>query len=351
MDEKIDIDIKEEKEKKKKKIPRSVKIISAIIILIVLIVVSVVIFYYSRITYNKLDANDLGINDNANNAIGSSKVENIAIFGIDSRQNSWSGLSDTIMVISLDSENKTIKISSFMRDSLVYIDGHGYEKQTHAYSYGNAGLAVKTLNENYDLDVKEYVTVNFIGLEKIVDRLGGLKLNVNSNEISEINKYITNLNDINGGTKAPLLTSSGEQLLSGRQVVAYSRIRKVSNGNDAQRTDRQREVVESIIKKLSSQSTTSLAALATEFMPYVQTNFSLTDIIGRLKDYNTFKDAATSEFRYPATWAGGTVNGLSIVRPTTLETNVVELHKFIYGLDDYTPSDRVKEISAAVAKL
>ena len=332
---------------KKKNRKRTIIITLTIIVVLIL---GVIYLYNNMTNYEKLNFKDLGINENNNdqNKINKSKFVNIAIFGVDSRANTWTGLSDTIIVATLDYENKQIKLSSFMRDSLVYIEGHGYEKQTHAYSYGNAQLAVKTLNTNYDLDIQEYVTINFNGLEKVVNKLGGVKIEIKSYEISEINKIINNLNSLNGN-KVELITQSGEQLLNGRQTVAYARIRKVGNG-DEQRTQRQREVIEKIINKIQNLNYQEALSLANEFMPYVKTSFSLSDSLNKAKDFNFFKTATVLEFKYPDTYKFATVNKSSVVKPDTLETNVIKLHQFIYNIEQYMVSDKVIELSTEINK-
>lgn len=339
---------KHEKSKKTRTKKRKSKIV---ILIIILLIIAAFLYIKSRYNYEKLNLDQIGINENTNYTgnIARDKYINIALFGVDSRKNTWSGLSDSIMVLTLDYEHKEIKMTSFMRDSLVKIEGHGYEKQTHAHSYGGAQLAVKTLNTNYDLDIKHFVTINFSGMEKIVNRIGGVTVNVKKNEIDEINKYIKELNKINGGKEVEGLTKEGKQTISGRQAVAYARIRKVGNG-DAARTDRQREVLEQVMEKLFKLSHTELVSLANEFMPYVKTSFTIKDIMNTASDFNTFKNAKRSEFRSPEKYVGAKVNGASVVKPDTLESNVKALYNFIYGIDDYEVSNTVKEISEEIKK-
>lgn len=333
--------------KKQKKIKKNIKKRTIIITLsiIVILILGSIYLYNNIVNYENLNLKDLGININNNdkNKINKSKYVNIAIFGVDSRANTWTGLSDAIMVVTLDYESQQIKLSSFMRDSLVYIEGHGYEKQNHAYSYGNSQLAVKTLNTNYDLDIQEYVTINFNGLEKAVDILGGLTIDIKSYEISEINRVIQELNKLNEN-EVGLISQSGSQLLNGRQVVAYSRIRKVGNG-DEQRTERQREVIEQIINKIQKLNYQEVISLANDFMPYVQTSLSLSDSLNKAKDFEFFKKANVEEFKYPVEYIFANINKSSVVKPDNLKTNVVELHKFIYNIEEYLVSDKVNELS------
>ena len=107
---------------------------------------------------------------------GQAGVKNIAMFGVDSRDGENEGRSDAIMVLSIDSRTHTLKMASFMRDSNVYIDGYGYDKLTHAYAYGGPELAVRTLNQNFQLDITDYITVNFYDMTEIVEAFGGVEL-------------------------------------------------------------------------------------------------------------------------------------------------------------------------------
>ena len=214
--------------------------------------------------------------------------------------------------------------------------------------YGGAQLAVKTLNTNYDLDIQEYITINFTGLEKVVNKIGGVEVEVKSSEIKELNKYIKQLNELNGGQQSKLLTSGGKQTLDGRQTVAYSRIRKVNGGNDVQRTARQRDVLDIIIAKLFKLSHTELVTLAYDFMPYVETSFSINEIVDTVSDYNTFKNAERDDFRYPQEYESVYIDGVATIRPLTLESNVKKLFAFIYEVEDYETSEMVREISEIV---
>lgn len=137
----------ENKTKKKSKVKKIILRFMAFVLIILGVIAGIFAYRYN---YNKLDLKDLGIN--SNNYLSDSKrkkYKNIALFGVDSRYNTFEGLSDSIMVLTLDYEHKSIKLTSFMRDSLVKIEGHGYEKQTHAYNYGGARASCK--NSKYKL--------------------------------------------------------------------------------------------------------------------------------------------------------------------------------------------------------
>jgi len=343
---------KESNNKKKKKGKSKIKRAFLIFFVFMLVVVGgIVTAFWLRFNYYGLDREDLAIGDNE---FHSRYVRNIAIFGVDpDRRGSFTGLSDTIMMITLDYYNEEIKITSFMRDSIVRIDREGrdsvFTRQNHAYSYGGAQLAIQTMNRNYDLDIQDFMAINFDGFERVINRLGGITIDVQPNELAELNRVIDMTNREVGGTQARRVQRAGEQTLTGRQALAYSRIRRI--GGDSGRTDRNRIVMEQIITQLSQLNHAQLVALAYEFMPYVQTSFSIGQIVDTVSDFNTFRNAPISQFRYPVEFANARVRGMSLVRPITLEENVQKLMYFLYGVEDYEVSDTVREISQAIEAL
>ena len=224
-----------------------------------------------------IDKDNLGIAeeeikdyDNAN------KITNIALFGVDATDGE-TGRSDSIMVATLDPVHNKLKLTSIMRDSYVYIDGYGQDKINHAYAYGGPELAIKTINENFGLNIEDFVTVNFSSLPKIINILGGVDIEITNEELEYINGYIDDIN-YKDGTSSPHIYYAGLQHLDGTQALAYSRIRYTSGG-DYQRTQRQRTVLEALFNKLTSTSVASYNSLLNEVLPYVQTNLNATDIL------------------------------------------------------------------------
>ncbi len=198
---------------------------------------------------------ELGVNS----ALEEHEVINIALFGIDTRTQSFKGRSDAIIILTIDKEHDKIKMTSIARDSYVAMDGHDYDKLTHAYAYGSARLAIKTLNENYNMNITDYITVNFFGIAEIIDYLGGLTVDVNSSEKYVMNQhYVPELNDI--GIDCDYITKTGPQLLTGAQALAYSRNR-YSAGGDAARTERQREILSLMFEKVKKMGVTKLPNL------------------------------------------------------------------------------------------
>lgn len=204
------------------------------------------------------------------------KIKNIALFGIDATDGN-AGRSDSIMIATIDSTHNKLKLTSIMRDSYVNIEGYGYDKINHAYAYGGPELSIKTINENFGLNIEDFVSVNFSSLPKIINILGGVDIEITDDELQYINSYIDDINK-KDGTSSSHITSAGVQHLDGTQALAYSRIRYTSGG-DYKRTERQRTVLAALFSKLTSASVSSYNSLLNEVLPYVQTNLSATDIL------------------------------------------------------------------------
>ena len=176
--------------------------------------------------YNRNDSLDalsdaqLGVNEELGD-----DIINIALFGIDSRNlNSFKGLSDSIMILSVDKMHNSIKITSVLRDSVVPIEGRGVNKINAAYSYGGPELAIKTLNENFGLNIRDYATVNFRGMADIIDAVGGIEVDLTEAERNNANHHITWLS-ITSGISKDLIKKAGPQTLNGNQSMGLVRYR------------------------------------------------------------------------------------------------------------------------------
>ena len=200
----------------------------------------------------KISDEELQINDEVEESL--SGYRNIAIFGVDSRSSNLGkgNRSDCIIIASINEKTKEVKLASVYRDTYVQIQGHGLDKINHAYSYGEAPLALGTLNTNLDLNVKEFVTVNFDAVAEAVDELGGVQINVEQNEIEYLNMYQIETSKVTG-KEIKQVTKSGLQTLNGVQAVSYGRIRYTAGG-DYKRTERMRNVIEAMANKLKSKN-------------------------------------------------------------------------------------------------
>ncbi|MCM8711274.1 LCP family protein [Clostridium sp. SYSU_GA19001] len=329
-----------------KKKHKKVLIISSIFVLLALVSAAVGGYLFLQLDKMKTaelskSNDDLGINNEALEKIQqedpNKDVINIALFGVDRRSSTGAGRSDSIMIASIDKKHKKIKLSSVMRDTYVAIPGRNNEKITHAYAYGGAQLAIKTLNENFQLNIKDYVTVDFFSLEKIIDALGGVTINVQKNEINLINSYMTEVAAIENKTPRNV-TQAGTQTLNGMQAVAYSRIRYVGNG-DYERTERQRTVLTALFNKIQSAGITKYPSIVATLLPYTETSISKADILAMGTEVLTSGIKTLDQERFPVDGyaKGQTINGASVI-VTDLKVTTDQMHKYIY--EDIKPTPK-----------
>lgn len=268
---------------------------------------------------------------------------NIAIFGVDSRQNSLKEgtHTDTIIVASINNKTKDVKLASIYRDTYVNIPEKGYDKINAAYFKGGYSLALSTINRNFDLDIKEYVTVNFKALVDVIDRLGGITLDITQEEVKWLNGYVRELNRING-TSVSGITSAGTQTVNGTQATAYARIRYTAGG-DFKRTERQRIVINKIFEKIKASDLETINALINDMLPQVYTNLNTLEILSLAKD--VFSYNIVDQTGFPFEKDAHTYKKVSYVFPINLQDNVTKLHEFLFDEIGYVPSQTVQEYS------
>lgn len=259
--------------------------------------------------------------------------ENILLLGTDSRTDEKDTRTDTMIVLSLNSKTKEIRLTSLMRDIWVDVPGHGGAKLNAACVYGGPELTVQCVNENFDLDIHSYVLVNMQCLAAIVDALGGIRMDVSDSEASAINKLFAddlNAHDENTYFVGDNVSPGSDVLLSGRQALAFARIRK--QDSDYNRTDRQRQVLVTIARQLQQQDLLSLAGIVTGMLQYVETNLTFDEIMTIAGVCLGADLDGLQELRLPAEGAyqSGTFNGTWCIKPD-FEENQRILHQFIYG--------------------
>ena len=336
------------KEKKKRKGLKVFGITVLVLIVILLAIVgAIAIFINSKIGMMQqveLDEADLGISEQAQENL--SGYRNIALFAVDSRDDNLEkgNRSDGIIIASINNNTKEIKLISVYRDTYVQIEGHGLDKITHAYSYGSAPLAVKTLNTNLDLNITEFATVNFDAVAEAVDALGGVTINIESqSELNYLNSYIDETARVTGKSNAKV-TSTGKQNLNGVQAVAYARIRYTAGG-DYKRTERMRTVLEAMLTKLKTKNISEINNFVDTILPEVYTNITAGDIFGLVPSLMDYKVVESIGWPYET-------KGITLDRwygvPVTLESNVKQLHQEAFGEPNYEPSSTVKEISNSI---
>lgn len=270
---------------------------------------------------------------------------NILLLGVDSRDmNNLEGTrSDAIMVVSINEKTSDVKILSIYRDTYLKMgDTYTYDKITHSCVYGGPEMTMKSLNQALDIDISNYVVVNFKAVADLVDAVGGIEVNVEDYEIQQLNKYTIETAENIGCDNYKLVEEPGLQTLEGCQAVSYSRIRK-GVGDDFKRTERMRTVVTLTMEKMKGMSLKELRKVIKLLTPQVQTNISMKNVIGlasRLPQYNII---GTEGWPYNVTT--GLVGGVSYVFPSDLVSNTIKMHQSFFGQDDYVPSDDVYVMS------
>lgn len=247
-------------------------------------------------------------------------IVNIALLGIDTP--SGPGRSDAIIVLTLDYKNEAIKLSSFMRDLYVDIHGYGRTKLGHAYAYGGGELAIRTLNENYGLDIEKYIAVNSSSFAGIIDMMGGLLIGLDSHEREEVNKMA-------GG---PAIGNTGEQLLSGRQVLAYTRIRSTGSA-DFERTERQRRVLEKTFRKLTALSIEEASNFMVQAANTLDTNIDIDKAFLLVSGFQgNLEGIRITEKRFPAdgTFRAARISGIHYLIPLDENEMRNAVRNFIY---------------------
>ena len=253
-----------------------------------------------------------------------------------------------MMIASINQETNEIKLISVYRDTYVYVMENGtkrLDKITHAYSYGGAQNTLKSLNEAMDLNITEFVTVNFDAVIAAVDSLGGVYIDIDKSEIKYVNDYIDATSE-SSGVKSSHITHSGRQKLDGVQAVSYTRVR-YTTGGDYKRTERMRTVVEAMLSKAKTLNVGQLNSFADTILPKIRTNISTSEIWGLIPKLASFK--VTESIGWPYDTKGITLDRWYGV-PVTLQSNVERLHKEAFEQEDYEASDTVKEMSAAIVK-
>lgn len=291
---------------------------------------------------------------------------NIALFGLDSREGELdSGVnSDTIIIASINEETGEVKMCSVYRDTYLRVvkkDGsNSYDKVNSAYCFGGPEETVKTLNANFDLNISDYVSINFGGLANIIDMLGGIDINISSDEAYWINQYLTETRKVTG-MYTPDVYSSGNVHLTGLQAVAFCRIRKVTfidedgqvYSNDFGRTARQRRVIMKIVELAKNAGVDKVMDVANAIFDsdsdFIKTSIPYDDVLDLIPTLLSFSITGTNG--YPYTYECPELVMLSDgsridfpVAITGLSYNNYKMHEFLFNDKNYKPSDTVKNI-------
>ena len=269
-------------------------------------------------------------------------IETYCLFGLDTRVPENKGRSDFIMLITVNNENKNIKLVSVYRDTLM--DDGGLDKCNAAYAYGGAYEAMDMLERNLDLSIKGYVSMDFLAAINAIDKVGGIDLDITGEEAYFANSYVKSMNKLYDKSSPEL--AAGEQHLDGLQTVAYARVR-YTEGWDYKRTERQRTVLELLVEKLRVMPENERNEIILELLTDMNTDLSqtyLTQMVDAVINYDI-----TDSYGFPKYKKGMSFTELGdCVVPDDLIKNVIWLHKNILDEEDYKPSEEVKRINSMV---
>ena len=318
-----------------------------IIILMLLLGTAYVMAKYDKFQTVNIDADDIEINEGADRE----GYTTVALFGGDSRDGQLEAgtHADTIIIVAIDNSSKEIRMASVYRDTLLEQMDQTYHKANQAYFRGGPTEAINMLNKNLDLDIENYVTVDFKAMSDVVDLLGGIEINVTDAEAEMLNHYVGETAKA-AGKKANKLSGGGVYNLDGPQAVTYARLRKLEGG-DFKRTERQRVVIERIFEKAVHMDLATVNEIIDTVFPQVSTSFSLTDIIGLASGAAQYKLGDNTGFPFEKA-DGSYQNAGSVVIAQGLAENVEELHEFLYPKESSMGvSGTVQQISDNIAYL
>lgn len=351
----------------KKKRGKIILFITEILVLLLLLVVFWGVMQARKIKIVTIDDENVEINEQVKESTENGTLKgyrNIALFGVDSREGELdkNTRTDTIKVVSINLDTKEVKMISLYRDTYVNLSTDTYNKANAAYAKGGPKQAISMLNMNMDLNITDFVTIGFDGLIDVIDAVGGVEIDVQQNEIEHLNNYQISMAGKQDGTVNAKgepnyvatpgvdytpVTSAGLQTLNGLQATAYCRIRYV--GNDFARAERQNVVLKQVAKKAMTLNPATLNKIAEAVFPKVATSLELNEIIELLGGLTSYKIGETAGFPFEGNYQTGRVNKMSCVIPQDLQYNVTLLHEFLFGEENYDPSDTVKTCSQKIA--
>lgn len=333
--------------KKKRGRKRIIVLLAEVVILSALCVVAYGIFKMDKLDTHTLDKKELEVYKDTG------EYTNIALFGLDSRNGEIDGgvPSDTIMIVSINNKTNDVKILSLFRDTLLQQSDGSYEKANSAYTRGGPQEAISMLNRNLDLDIQNYVAVNFNALVDVIDELGGIDINLTEEEAFYTNGYATETSKVVGKEDKDIKEEAGVQHLDGVHAVAYARIR-YTQGFDFKRTERQRIVLEKMVAKAKKANLLTLNKIIDKVFPQISTSLTLKNMLGFAANATKYNIVETSGFPYSVTTSEAVINhpGAYVV-PINMADDVKRMHESLFGDSEYEPSDKVRQIHSDIISL
>lgn len=311
------------------------KIVIGLVIALSLIILAGFGFVYSKL--NSIYVRDEAVKSEQDSSEKMVEgITNILLVGIDGRYIDKGNRSDSVMLVTIDSKNKDIKITSIARDTYVDIPGYSTEKLTHAYAYEGIDLLKEVFKVNFDIKIDKYIAVNFVSFMDIMDELGGVDVNIDEKDIDEVNKYIDDCYEYyynkKDEVKKEYITKSGTQRLNGYQALAFSRIRYTDSA--FARDNRHREVAQSVYKEFLKKGPEEYKKCADILLENTKTNISPIQMLNL--GYTVFnindKDIEQLQFPLEEHRNGHIINDKKgWVLEWDKEPNIKAWHEFIYG--------------------
>ena len=328
------------------------------IALIVAEIIALILIFGARFMINKMNQiqrdPNFKIEEETNPYLAVEKKETmegywtVALFGVDSRDNSLGkgNNTDVIIIANVNQKNGEIKLVSIFRDTYLNLDDNGtYNKINQAYARGGPQQAIKALNKNLDIQIDDYATFNWKAVADSINILGGVDIELSKAEFYYINAYITETVEATG-VASQHLKSAGMNHLDGVQAVAYARLRKMDT--DFARTERLRAIIQQCFEKLRTANFSVINNVMEVVFQQILSSVELNDIIPAAKNLTKYTIVDTMGFPKARSDANMGKKGDCVI-PQTLESNVIELHKFLFEDEDYQPSDMVKQISKKIS--
>ena len=330
------------KKRRAKRRKRIIVLLVEILILIILLCIGYVMLKYDKVEHNPFEEGEIQKNE----GVDLEGYTTIALFGGDSREGELEEgtHADTIMLVSIDDDSKEVRIASVYRDLIIKRPDGELGKANSAYFYGGSKDAINMLNQNFDLNIEDYVTVNFSALAEVVDMLGGIEIDVTDEEATEMNRHMKETAEVVG--KKAKRMSSGMQTLDGVQAVTYARIRK-NVGGDYARTERQRVVIQKLAEKVKKTDLIVLNNIIDAVLSNISTSISLEKMTGLASDAFAYEICESKGYAFE--YMDGNVKGIgSVIIPLGVKENVEELHQFLYPKEEYIASDTVIGIAQEI---
>ena len=321
--------------KKKKKLSTTKKVVLSLFAVLFILLGTVLGFYQhvkNKIYIEKETSISNSKNDTEYQEVKG--ITNVLLIGVDARDLDEPCRSDSMIIATIDNNNKKVKLTSLFRDTLVDIPGHGEAKLNSAYMLGGPELLMETVKETYNISIDKYIIINFWGFEAIVDYIGGIEVDVKDYQLEELNKYI---GESTGGNDCPV-EEAGIQTLNGKQALSYARIR-YNVGDEYERTDRQREVIFKVIEKLQNTKPSKYLGIMNTMLEYIRTNIDPLEALNMAYTIYKFPSLEVQQLQMPLVALSETRNYKDLGSVFLMDRlqNASILYNFIY--EDIYPNE------------